>query len=229
MSTCKECCPHLHYLTYSKALTLPMQSMSGSSSSKAPFNMEKEQKFLKEVGIRHTAEPIRAMHKLMKEQGKELDVALGKHCEFMKFATSSSPVQNTVASSSKVPEIPVEPSLQETLAHAPSFKTMKKFDEYEKKRRTRSKKAKKAKKESIHLPVELRGKETTNVQVFPEVGFEEPLDWGTPSAEDYELSYDSLSDELAAMAGISHLSLTPAPSLRLSQAPSTKSSKGKGK
>ena len=38
-------------ITYSKALTLPMQSMSGSSSSKAPFNMEKEQKFLKEVGI----------------------------------------------------------------------------------------------------------------------------------------------------------------------------------
>ena len=38
-------------ITYSKALTLPMQSMSGSSSSKAPFNMEKEHKFLKEVGI----------------------------------------------------------------------------------------------------------------------------------------------------------------------------------
>ena len=38
-------------ITYLKALTLPMQSMSGSSSSKAPFNMEKEHKFLKEVGI----------------------------------------------------------------------------------------------------------------------------------------------------------------------------------
>ena len=54
-------------ITYSKALTLPMQSTSGLSSSKAPFNMEKERKFLKEVGIRPTAEPIRAMHKIMEE------------------------------------------------------------------------------------------------------------------------------------------------------------------
>ena len=38
-------------ITYSKAVTLPMQSTSGLSSSKAPFNMEKECKFLKEVGI----------------------------------------------------------------------------------------------------------------------------------------------------------------------------------
>ena len=41
---------------------------------------------------------------------------------------------------------------------------------------------------------------------------DEPLDWGTPSAQDYELSSDnSIDDELAATAGISHLSLTSAP------------------
>ena len=80
---------------------------------------------------------------------------MGKKREFMDFATNSSPVQNAVASSSKAPEVPVEPMLQETLAHAPSFKTMKEFDEYEKKRRTRSKKAKKAKKADVHLPANL--------------------------------------------------------------------------
>ena len=117
--------------------------------------MEKEQKFLKEVGIQPTAEPIHAMHKIMEEQGKELEVSLGKKREFMSFATKSSPVQNAMVSSSKTPEVPVEPSLQEILAHAPSFKSMKEFDKFEKKRRTRSKKAKKAKKESVHLPVEL--------------------------------------------------------------------------
>ena len=52
---------------------------------------------------------------------------------------------------------------------------------------------------------------------------DEPLNWGTPSAQDYEFSSgeDSIGDELAAMAGISRLLLTPAPSNR--------SSKGKGK
>jgi hypothetical protein len=38
-------------ITYSKAVTLPMQSMSGSSSSKAPFNMEKECMLLKKVSV----------------------------------------------------------------------------------------------------------------------------------------------------------------------------------
>jgi hypothetical protein len=38
-------------ITYSKAVTLPMQSVSGSSSSKAPFNMEKERMLLKKVGV----------------------------------------------------------------------------------------------------------------------------------------------------------------------------------
>ena len=49
---------------------------------------------------------------------------------------------------------------------------------------------------------------------------DEPLDWGTPSAQDYKLSSlsdDSIGDELAAMAGISHLLLTPAPLNRLSK------------
>jgi gag-polypeptide of LTR copia-type len=38
-------------ITYSKAVTLPMQSVSGSSSSKAPFNMEKERMLLKKFGV----------------------------------------------------------------------------------------------------------------------------------------------------------------------------------
>jgi hypothetical protein len=38
-------------ITYSKAVTLPMQSTPGSSSSKAPFNMEKERTLLKKVGV----------------------------------------------------------------------------------------------------------------------------------------------------------------------------------
>jgi hypothetical protein len=38
-------------MTYLKAITLPMQSMSGLSSNQAPFNMEKERTLLKKVGI----------------------------------------------------------------------------------------------------------------------------------------------------------------------------------
>ena len=136
-------------ITYSKALTLPMQSTSGSSSSKAPFNMEKERNLLKTIRVKPTAEPIRAMHKLVEEQGKELEVSLGKRREFMTFAANSSPVQNAVASFSKTPEVPVEPSLQEILAHAPSFKSMKEFDEYEKKRRTRSRRPKRSQSTSL--------------------------------------------------------------------------------
>jgi hypothetical protein len=63
-----------------------------------------------------------------------------------------------------------------------------------------------------------------------QVEYEEPLDWGTDSAQDDQSSdEDSISNELAAMAGISHLSLTPAPTRRLSHAPSSRSSKSKGK
>jgi hypothetical protein len=238
------------------------------------------------------------MHKLVEEQDEAVDRVLGKHRKFMEFAKNSPPVQNTVASSSTLPEKPVEPSLQDSLPPAPAFKTMKEYDEHEKRRCNRTKKAKKAKKDSVH-PVSEPGAVTTDVWVFPEVSsnpvsesgeplfleenlkvfpnspsiinpkhprapyfkalieslnldddegylndpsldmnhrtdkssqvkYEEPLDWGTDSAQDDQSSdEDSISNELAATAGISHLSLTLAPSRRLSHAPSIRSSKGK--
>jgi hypothetical protein len=51
------------------------------------------------------------MHKLVEEQNEAVDRVLGKHHKFMEFAKNSSPVQNAVASSSTLPEKPVEPSL----------------------------------------------------------------------------------------------------------------------
>jgi hypothetical protein len=63
-----------------------------------------------------------------------------------------------------------------------------------------------------------------------QVEYKESLDWDTPSAQDNESSdEDSIRNELAAMAGLSQLSLTSAPSRRLSHAPSSRSSKSKGK
>jgi hypothetical protein len=63
-----------------------------------------------------------------------------------------------------------------------------------------------------------------------QVEYEEPLDWGTPSAQDNESSdEDSIGNELAATAGISRLSLTPAPTRQLSHTPSSRLSKGKEK
>jgi hypothetical protein len=238
------------------------------------------------------------MHKLVEEQDKAVDKVLGKHRKFMEFAKNSLPVQNSVASSSTLPEKPVEPSLQDSRPPAPAFKTIKEYNDHEKRRRNRTRKAKKAKKDSVHLaPSEMET--TQNVQVFPEVSpnsisesgdplfleenlkvfpnspsiinpkhpcapyfravieslnldndegylndpsldmnhrtdkssqvkYEEPLDWGTPSAQDNQSSdEDSISNELAATAGLSCLSLTPAPSRRLSHAPSSRSSKGK--
>jgi gag-polypeptide of LTR copia-type len=109
-------------ITYSRAVTLPMQSMSGSMPAKAPFNIEKEHTLLKKVGVRPTAEPLRAMHKLVEEQDETVDRVLGKHHKFMEFAKNSSPVQNAVASTS-MPEKPVEPSLQDSLPPAPTFKS----------------------------------------------------------------------------------------------------------
>jgi hypothetical protein len=211
------------------------------------------------------------MHKIVEEQDEAMDKVLGKHCKFMEFANNSSPVQNAVASSSTLPEKPVEPSLQDSLPPAPAFKSMKEYNEHEKKRCNRTKKAKKAKKDSVHLaPAEMET--TQNVRVFPEVSpnlisesgellfieenlkvfpnspsiinpkhphakyfkalieslnldndegylndpsldmnhhtdkssqveYEEPLDWGTPSAQDNQSSdEDSISNELAAMA-----------------------------
>jgi hypothetical protein len=63
-----------------------------------------------------------------------------------------------------------------------------------------------------------------------QVEYKEPLDWGTNSAQDNQSSdEDSVSNEIAATAGISCLSLTLAPSRQSSHAPSIRSSKSKGK
>jgi hypothetical protein len=53
-----------------------------------------------------------------------MDKVLGKHRKFMEFANNSPPVQNTVASSSTLPEEPVEPLLQDSLPPAPACKSM---------------------------------------------------------------------------------------------------------
>jgi hypothetical protein len=284
-------------ITYLKAVTLPMQSMTGLSSLKAPFNMEKEHMLLKKVGVWPTVEPLCAMHKLVEEQDEAMDQVLGKHRKFMEFAKNSPPVQNTVASSSMLPEKPVKPLLQDSLPPAPTFKTMKEYDEHEKRHRNRTKKAKKAKKDVHPAPSEMET--NSNICVFPEVSsnlvsesgeplfleenlkvfpnspfiinpkhpcapyfkalieslnldgdegnlndpsldinhctdklsqveYKEPLDWGTDSTQDNQFSdEDSISNELAATAGISYLSLTPAPSRQSSHAPSNRLSKGK--
>jgi hypothetical protein len=81
------------------------------------------------------------MHKIVEEQDKAVDKVLGKHPKFMEFANNSSPVQNAVASSSTLPEKPVEPSLQDSLSPAPAFKSMKEYNEHEKKHRNRTRKA----------------------------------------------------------------------------------------
>jgi hypothetical protein len=61
-----------------------------------------------------------------------------------------------------------------------------------------------------------------------QVEYKEPLDWGIPSAQDDQSSdEDSISNELAATAELSRLSLTPAPTRWSSHAPSSRSSKGK--
>jgi hypothetical protein len=123
---------------------------------------------LKKVGVRSTAEPLHAMHKLVEEQDEAMDKVLGKHHKFMEFANNSTPVQNAVALSSTLPVKPVEPSLQDSLPPAPAFKSMKEYDEHEKKHCNRTRKAKKAKKDSVHLaPSEIEM--TQNVQVFSEV------------------------------------------------------------
>jgi hypothetical protein len=173
----------------------------------------------KKVGIRPTAEPLRAMHKVVEEQDEAVDKVLGKHRKFMKFAENSPPVQNAVAST-PMPEKPVEPSLQDSLPSAPAFKTMKEYDEHQRKRHNRTKKAKKAKQDVHPTPVD--NTVMTNVQVFSEVShnptlditrrtemfsqtqYDEPLDWGTNSAQDDQSSdEDSISNELAATAGLS--------------------------
>jgi hypothetical protein len=255
---------------------------------------------LKKVGVRPTAEQLHAMHKLVEEQDEAVDKVLGKHHKFMEFAKNSFPVQNTVASTSTLPEKPAKPLLQDSLPFTPAFQTMKEYDEHEKRHHNRMRKAKKAKKDSVHL-ARSEMETTQNIRVFPEVSsnsisetgellfleenlkvfpnspsiinprhpcaayskalieslnldddegylndpsldmnhstdsllqveYEEPLDWGTPSAQDDQSSdEDSIGNELAAMAGISRLSLTPTLTRWLSHTPSSRSSKGKGK
>jgi hypothetical protein len=115
--------------------------------------MEKERMLLKKVSVQPTAEPLCAMHKIVEEQDEAVDKVLGKHYKFMEFANNSSPAQNAVALSSTLPEKPVEPSLQDSLPPAPTFKSMKEYDEHEKKCHNRTKKAKKAKRTPSTLPL----------------------------------------------------------------------------
>jgi hypothetical protein len=59
---------------------------------------------------------------------------------------------------------------------------------------------------------------THHTDKLSQVEYEEPLDWSTPSAQDDQSSdEDSISNELAATAGLSHPSPTPAPSNRSSK------------
>jgi hypothetical protein len=110
------------------------------------------------------------MHKIVEEQDEAMDKVLGKHRKFMEFANNSPPVQNAVASSSTLPEEPVELSLQNSPPPAPAFKTMKEYDEHEKNCRNRTRKAKKGKKNSVHLaPSETEMGTNQNIRVFPEV------------------------------------------------------------
>ena len=91
-------------ITYSKAVQQPPQSITGSSSKQAPFNMAKKQELLKKAGVRPTVEPLCAMHEVVQQQKKAMDTVLGKHCKFMEFATNSSPVQNAIVLTSQLPD-----------------------------------------------------------------------------------------------------------------------------
>ena len=134
MSTHSKCCPcsiasfKLMGITCSKVVQLPPQSIAGSSSSKAPFNMEKEHELLTKASVRPTVEPLHAMHRIVEEQDKDINTVLGKHCKFMEFATNSSPVQNAVVSTRQLLTAPVEPLLLDRLP-VPSFKSMKEYDD----------------------------------------------------------------------------------------------------
>jgi hypothetical protein len=71
---------------------------------------------------------------------------------------------------------------------------------------------------------------TRRTEMFSQTQYDEPLDWGTNSAQDNQSSdEDLISNELAATAGLSCLSLTPAPTRWSRHALSSRSSKSKGK
>ena len=198
-------------ITYLKTVQQPPQSIAGSSSNKAPFNMEKEHQLLKKAGVRPTVEPLRAMHEIVQQQEKRMDTVLGKHHKFMEFATNSSPVQNAVVSISQLPDAPVEPSLLDTLP-VPSFKTIKEYDEDQKKHHTRLKKAKKAKKESVHLCAEElpHGRTLGNVQVFPEVSTNLVTETGEPLfLEENSPTHHQSSTQCILALGTSRLLLNP--------------------
>ena len=57
-------------ITYLKAVQQPPQSIAGSSSSKAPFNMAKDHELLKKASVRPTVEPLCAMHKVVQQKEK---------------------------------------------------------------------------------------------------------------------------------------------------------------
>ena len=77
--------------------------------------MEKEHELLRKASVRPTVEPLHAMHKIVEQQDVEMNKVLGKHCKCMEFATNSSPMQNAVASTSTLPDAPVEPLLLDSL------------------------------------------------------------------------------------------------------------------
>ena len=89
-------------ISYAKVMSLPMQSMSGSSSKQAPFNMGKEHQLLKKAGIQPTAEPLRMAHKALEVDNdlEAMKAVLSKHKRFCDLASTSPIVQNTVALSS---------------------------------------------------------------------------------------------------------------------------------
>ena len=90
-------------ISYAKVMSLPMQSMSESSSKPAPFNLGKECELLKKAGIQPTAQPLKTAFKALEEVDNDLEAmkeVLRKHKNFCKFASASPIVQNTVASSS---------------------------------------------------------------------------------------------------------------------------------
>ena len=159
-------------ISYAKVTSLPMQSMSGSSSKPAPFNMGKERELLKKAGIQLTAEPLRTAHKALDGDNdlKAMMEVLKKHKKFTDFASASPIVQNAVASSSSSAPPPPAPRFEDCLK-TPTPEDRKAFEEREKRRRQRKRAATKAMKETARLQASQlpHGRALGNVQVFPEV------------------------------------------------------------
>ena len=115
--------------------------------------MAKERELLKKAGVKPTVEPLHAMHKVVEQQDAEMDKVLGKYRKFTEFATNSASVQNAIASTSTLPDAPVELPLLDRLP-VPTFKSMKEYNADQKKRHTRMRKAKKGKRSlSTSLPI----------------------------------------------------------------------------